>query len=317
QRWQRFHILLEKDISSDMPHATLDLIRGMFPRRDRKYLIQFFQREFYIRKVSMVEKTSHLVAFIFRKEPTFRLRQEQNDEDPEDDAPTRVPPESALGGKGRPQGWEGEGDDEVEAPCHCQKGKGEDQEWATSEFIDGEESRKGENPIENACAHGGEERRTEGVAAVDEDLGGIMSAQIIGFKHIALRRRSIRSAYNFKRTYHNPKSGPDLPLHHQRPTNRSRRAFCSVHRDRCRFSSDTQAQDKTSGKEIRPGLHNTFPNGSHGCYEARNEDGATTTEISIKWFSQPAAENGTGKIRSSDYQACKVVGFGCAQLVCI
>ncbi|KAL8771818.1 MAG: hypothetical protein Q9194_004764 [Teloschistes cf. exilis] len=58
----------------------------------------------------------------------------------------------------------------------CQKGKGEDQEWATSEFIDGEESRKGENPIENACAHGGEERRTEGVAAVDEDLGGILKS---------------------------------------------------------------------------------------------------------------------------------------------
>lgn len=139
----------------------------------------------------------------------------------------------------------------------------------------------------------------------------------IGFKHIAFRRRSIGPGYNFKRTYHNPKSGPDLPLHHQRPTNRSRRAFCSVHRDRCRFSSDAQAQDKTSGKEIRPRLDNTFPNGSHGCYEARNEDGATTTEITVKWFSQPAAENGTGKIRSSDYQAGKVVGFGSAQLVFI
>lgn len=52
----------------------------------------------------------------------------------------------------------------------CQEWESEDQKRSTSKFIDGEESGKGEHPIEDACAHGGEERRIESVAAVDEDL---------------------------------------------------------------------------------------------------------------------------------------------------
>lgn len=59
-----------------------------------------------------------------------------------------------------------------------QKGECEDHERSPSELVDGEEGRQSEHPVEDPGTHRGQQSRVQTVAAVQEDVGGVVSDHV-------------------------------------------------------------------------------------------------------------------------------------------
>lgn len=78
-----------------MPHGVLDLVAHVLARTDSKHLIQLF------------------------KGKCLGLGDKEEDEEPKNGTPSCVPPKCTLRCEGSPEGWPGEGQNEVEAPSCC------------------------------------------------------------------------------------------------------------------------------------------------------------------------------------------------------
>lgn len=88
---QRLEILPQNP-DSEMPQRVLELVARVLASRDGEDLVQFLERQ------------------------GLGFRHEEQDQEPADQTPGRVPAKGALGLKGREQAWPGEGENEVEAP---------------------------------------------------------------------------------------------------------------------------------------------------------------------------------------------------------
>lgn len=90
--WRQGLQFLSEYPSFEVPHGILYLVAHVLPGADVEDLIQLLERQ------------------------GLGFGNEQQDQEPERDAPRGVPPESTRRGKGCPQAWPREGDDEVETP---------------------------------------------------------------------------------------------------------------------------------------------------------------------------------------------------------
>lgn len=130
-----------------------------------------------------------------------------------------------------------------------------------------------------------------------------------------MRTRTYNIEGDTGRTYHNPKSRPDLPLHNQCASDWGRCTFRSIYRNCSRFGTYTKSKYETSHEQIRPRLDNPFPNGSHCCNKTGNEDGTTSGKEAIERLSEPTSKNSTCEIRRRNYKALDMIHFALASKV--